>query len=396
MTQPLSDAMLRMLKARERVARRNLFFADIIYGARFVESTQGPSMWTDGKNVFFNPEFVAQYDKHVEGVVLHEVLHCALNHIGRRGGRDPELWQQACDHSINPMVKSVYNLPSGGVWDGLSDPRFKDMSAEQIYEVLQQEQKPQNKDGKSKSKGGGGKNDGKDKSDDKGDGKPKSGDFVEPDPEQQEANEREWKRITTLAAERAEKAGQMPANLQRLLEELNPEDKIDWRTVIADMAHEAKSPLIGSWSRPNRRFIGAGTYMPGTLNDNVYRLVVCFDVSGSVNDAQFRQMKAEVMSLLDQQIITHATLISTDTRVCNMADVTTSEEVKNFQGLGGGGTDFREAMARVGQVPDAVGCVFLTDMQTNSFGEAPGFPVVWVDWLNRCPKPPFGKVMPYN
>jgi hypothetical protein len=40
-----------------------------------------------------------------------------------------------------------------------------------------------------------------------------------------------------------------------------------------------------------------------------------------------------------------------------------------------------------------MGCVFLTDMATQSFGRDPDMPVLWVDWTkNGTQKVPFGKV----
>ncbi len=59
----------------------------------------------------------------------------------------------------------------------------------------------------------------------------------------------------------------------------------------------------------------------------------------------------------------------------------------------GAAVQFDEAMKRVAQIEDAMGCIFLTDMETMSFGEDPGIPVVWVDWTKRAnQKVPFGKV----
>ena len=50
---------------------------------------------------------------------------------------------------------------------------------------------------------------------------------------------------------------------------------------------------------------------------------------------------------------------------------------------------------------DAVGVAFLTDMQTNDFGEDPNVPMIWVNWGSPVKPghyyyPPYGRVMDYN
>ena len=396
----VSKAMLRMLRARENVARRNVFFASILYNARLIETKveiQGmKTMFTNGVNIYHHPEFVEKNDKNIEGVLLHETLHCALNHVGRRGERDHRLWNIACDFAINPLVKSVFPLPT----PHLDDKRFHNKTAEEIYTLLQQEMEKQRRQGKGKG-GGKGKRDQDDDSDgdsdQNGERQERSGRMQVPTKEELEDAEREWRRVVKVATEKAEKAGTMPGQLKRLLEEIFPSEKLDWRDLIDDMARDAKTKASASWSRPSRRYLGQGVIMPGDTMDDVFRLVVCLDTSGSITQEQTTAMRSEVCSLLDQRIVTNVTIISTDTRVCSQMDVASSEEVKAFDlGHCGGGTQFDAAMDAVAQVPDAVGCVFLTDMQTSSFGKPPPFPVVWVNWCKGSGAvAPYGKTVDY-
>jgi predicted metal-dependent peptidase len=396
----VSKAMLRVLRARENVARRNVFFASILYSAKLIETQMElngmRTMFTNGVNIYFHPEFVEKNDKNIEGVLLHETLHCALNHVGRRAERDHRLWNIACDFAINPLVKSVFPLPS----PHLDEKRFHNLMSEEIYVRLQQEMEKQKQKGRGKDGGKGKPKDGDDDGDGesdgqssgKGDRQERSGRMQVPTKEELEEAEREWRRVVKVAAEKAEKAGTMPGQLKRLLEEIFPSDKLDWRDMIDDMARDAKSKVSGSWARPNRRYLGTGTILPGDTTEDVFRLVVCLDTSGSITQEQTTAMRSEVISLLEQRIVTNVTIISTDTRVCSKNDVASAEEVKAFDlGNCGGGTDFRAAMKEVADVPDAVGCVFLTDMMTSSFGDPPPFPVVWVNWVKGS-----GAVAPYG
>src|SRR5215469_6051557 len=135
MTQ-MSGAMRRMLTARERVARRNEWFGSIIYAARLVEdTTKGDTMCTDGLNIFFHPQFVADNDPHIEGVLLHEVLHCAFDHVSRRQWRDHGLFNIACDYAINPLVTRMFSLPK----NALLKAEYQGLRAERIYDLLEKE-----------------------------------------------------------------------------------------------------------------------------------------------------------------------------------------------------------------------------------------------------------------
>ena len=120
-------------------------------------------------------------------------------------------------------------------------------------------------------------------------------------------------------------------------------------------------------------------------------------MSGSVSEDMLRDMKSEVASVMDQDLINQATLIAVDTRPQSIEVVTNGEGVANWHPTGGGGTDFRSAMKLIKeQYGQSVGLLFLTDLETMSFGEEPPFPVVWVNFAagnNR--KAPFGRTVDY-
>ncbi|WP_425319626.1 DUF2201 family putative metallopeptidase [Actinoplanes philippinensis] len=67
-------------------------------------------------------------------VLAHELLHVALRHADRGGGRDPYLWNVACDFVINGWLveMGVGVLPDGV----LHDPAFAGSSAEQVYDRI--------------------------------------------------------------------------------------------------------------------------------------------------------------------------------------------------------------------------------------------------------------------
>ena len=67
-------------------------------------------------------------------VLAHEMLHAALRHGDRVGGRDPFLWNVACDYVVNGWL---IELGVGVMPDGaLHDPTLAGLSAEEVYDRI--------------------------------------------------------------------------------------------------------------------------------------------------------------------------------------------------------------------------------------------------------------------
>jgi predicted metal-dependent peptidase len=69
-------------------------------------------------------------------VVAHELLHAGLRHDTRGAGRDPWLWNVACDYVINGWLAemTVGDLPNGALYD----PLLRGKSAEEVYDQIAQ------------------------------------------------------------------------------------------------------------------------------------------------------------------------------------------------------------------------------------------------------------------
>ncbi|MBR7833813.1 hypothetical protein KDL01_11085 [Actinospica durhamensis] len=67
-------------------------------------------------------------------VLAHEMLHAALRHGDRVGGRDPYLWNVACDYVINGWLVElgVGEMPDGVLYDA----ELAGSSAEQVYDRI--------------------------------------------------------------------------------------------------------------------------------------------------------------------------------------------------------------------------------------------------------------------
>jgi predicted metal-dependent peptidase len=129
----IDKAPERVRKARAALILARRFYGVLVSNVEPVLSRSVPTMATNGKQHFFNPEFVDSLtQEQLEAVQAHETEHDARHHSTRRGGRDPKKWNEACDYAINPDLKAEgFKLPS---WV-LFDERFRGMSAEDIYRM---------------------------------------------------------------------------------------------------------------------------------------------------------------------------------------------------------------------------------------------------------------------
>jgi predicted metal-dependent peptidase len=131
----------RILKVRANLIKERRFYGVLVSHVEPVPSRKFPTMATNSKQHFFNPDFIAtlSYDE-LYGVQAHETEHDARHHGTRRNGRDPIKWNEACDYAINiDLIDEGFTLPKGA----LIDPRFRGLSAEDIYRIreLEAEQK---------------------------------------------------------------------------------------------------------------------------------------------------------------------------------------------------------------------------------------------------------------
>jgi predicted metal-dependent peptidase len=88
----------------------------------------------EAKEIYLNPA-AGLDDREFRFVLAHELLHVGLRHQARCLGRDPELWNVACDFVINGWLveMGLGELPKFG---GLYDPELKGLSAEAIYDRI--------------------------------------------------------------------------------------------------------------------------------------------------------------------------------------------------------------------------------------------------------------------
>jgi predicted metal-dependent peptidase len=384
---------LRIRKARTALLLDHPFFGSLLFRLKSRESRSIKTMATDGVSLYYNPEFVGTLNSATLcGVLAHEVMHPGLHHHVRRLRRDPRRWNQACDYAINPLLLDAgLRLPDGV----LVDNRFREMSAEQIYNQLEAEaeEQPVTEDGTGDAPLLGSESDGPSAPVTEG-GIGQVLDAPLPDEETPSVEEqaREWSVAVSQAVTLAKQAGKVPAGIERTLDGA-AEAAVDWRELLRRLWSET-TPADYSWMRPNRRHIWAGLYLPGVVREGVGEIAIAVDCSGSVNSRQLRQFEAEVRSILEGQRPQRVHVLYFDAMVQNVETYEVGQRV-DLKPVGGGGTEFGPCfdwLAERGILPQTL--VFLTDLYGTFPASTPAYPVLWAS--TGCRQAPFGQVIPMH
>jgi len=103
----------KLSRARVQLLLSQPFFGTLCLRLKLVPVPSFPTMATDGQRIVYNPAFVEKLTpSELEGVLAHEVMHLALSHHCRRGERDAQLWNQATDYAVNPiLINNGITLP---------------------------------------------------------------------------------------------------------------------------------------------------------------------------------------------------------------------------------------------------------------------------------------------
>lgn len=371
-------------------SRRDLILDQPFFGVLSLKLTliedrvSTKTLKTDGKNLWFNPEYVATLSKYqLVGVMAHEVLHCANGHPWRREHRDAKLWNEACDMAINPIVIDAgMQLPEGAL-DGSA---YKGMSAEEIYSHLLQEQ--QNQPPQQQQSQGGGSQSQDDAGQEQAQDDFGCGEVVDCEDTAMPEAQAEWSAAVLNAAKQAQAMGRLPAGMERLVQEIkNPAQ--DWRAILRRFAQQNATSDY-SWTVPNGRYLHMGLYMPSLRSESMPPMVVAVDTSGSIDSLVVSQFTKEIAAIVEEMQPERVHVVYCDAEIQGV-DVFERGESIAIEPKGFGGTDFRPVFKWVEEEGITPSClVYLTDMAGTFPTHGPDYPVLWGDTEGYAP-PPFGE-----
>jgi predicted metal-dependent peptidase len=346
-TDPKLDREIRerLITARVGLLLRASFFGNLATRLKLVNADEWcPTAATDGRNFYYNSRFVDMLKpKEIEFLFGHEVLHCVYDHFGRRGDRDPQLFNIANDYCVNADLKKhrvgefITTVPC------LYDSKYQDMSSEEIYDILYENAEKidigslidkllddhldgEGQDGSGDEEGEQGKKGGK--------GRPKLS------AEERQKIKDEIKEAVLAAAAASDGAGNLPAGVKRIIEDMTA-PKMNWRELLR-MQLESTIKSDYTWMRNSRRGWHMDAVMPGMKLDPMIDIAISIDASGSMLDKMLKDFLAEVAGIMEQFPNYRIHVLSFDTQVYNpqQFDSENLDDITGYEIMGGGGTDF--------------------------------------------------------
>ena len=399
-TDPKLDREVRELLVTARVGMllRASFFGNLATRLKLINADEWcATAATDGRNFYYNTRFIKMLKpKEIEFLFGHEVLHCVYDHFGRRGDRDPQLWNIANDYCVNSDLKKhrvgefITSVPC------LYDAKYDGKSSEEVYDILYENAEKINinslldklidehmdgDDGESGSDG----EDGED-GDKQGKGKrPKLS-------EEERAKIRDEIKEAMLSAAQTCDAGNLPAGVKRLIQNLT-EPVMDWREMLR-MQLESTIKSDYTWLRSSRKGWHVDAIMPGMKTTDAIDIAVAIDTSGSISTAQCKDFLSEIKGIMEafDSYRIHVFTFDTETYNPQQYDSDTLEEIAEYDIQGGGGTDF-DAIFRYlkdAEIEPKKLVVFTDGYPFGSWGDENYCDTVWIIHGDKNPNPPFG------
>jgi predicted metal-dependent peptidase len=393
------QARERLVTARIGLLLRHSFFGNLATRMQLINA----DLWcstaaTDGLKFYYNSRFIMMLKpKEVEFLVGHEVLHVVYDHMGRRGNRDPQMWNIADDYAVNADLKRhkvgefIKTVPC------LYETKYDGKSAEEIYDDLMKNvQKISIDDLLDQMIDDHMDGEGDSDSDNEGDGN-KKGKRPTMSPEERERVRQEVKQAIINAASTAE-AGQLPANVERMIRQhTNP--VMPWRELIqTNLTSAIRSDY--SWMRPSRRGWHMDAIMPGMNPGEEIDVVVAIDMSGSISNSQAQAFLGEIGGMMNSFDGYKVHVFCFDTETYNPKDFSSEnmDLIEEYEPMGGGGTDFDCIFTYLKEnAIDPKRLIVFTDgYPFGSWGDADYCDTTWIIHGDKNPNPPFGTYALYD
>jgi predicted metal-dependent peptidase len=337
--------------------------------------------------------------KEIEFLFGHEVLHCVYDHFGRRGDRDPMLFNVANDYAVNGDLKKhrvgefITSVPC------LYDAKYEGKSSEEIYDDLYENAEKINlSDLIDKLLDDHLDGEGDSDSDDDGDEKNGKGKKPKMSAEERQKIRDEIKEAVLSAAAASDGAGNLPAGVKRLIQDMTA-PKMNWRELLR-MQLESTIKSDFTWMRASRRGWHMDAVMPGMKNDELIDIAIGIDASGSIDERMLKDFLSETQGIMDQFQSYKIHIFTFDTRVYNPAQYNSDnlDGICDYEVKGGGGTDFDAIFdyLKEEQIEPKRLVVFTDGYPFGSWGDENYADTVWIIHGNTTVVPPWGQYSYYE
>ena len=386
----------KLVTARVGLLLRASFFGNLATRLKLTNADEWcPTAATDGRNFYYNSRFINMLKpKEVEFLFGHEVLHCVYDHFGRRGDRDPQLFNIANDYCVNADLKKhrvgefITTVPC------LYDKEYEGLSSEEIYDILYENAEKidiselldkmldEHLDGE----------------DETGGGEKSSGNRPKLSKEERAQIRDEIKEAMLAAASASDGAGNLPAGVKRILQELTA-PKLNWRELLR-MQLESTVKSDYTWMRASRKGWHMDAVMPGQKPDELIDIAIAIDASGSIDARMLKDFLSETQGIMDQFQSYRIHLMTFDTKVYNPVQYNSDnlDTMLDYAVEGGGGTDFDCIFEylKEEQIEPKRLVVFTDGYPFGSWGDENYADTVWILHGTTTIVPPWGQYAYYE
>lgn len=363
----MSNFKEKFVKARVKLLKKSPFFGTVLLHTEYKFDDSIPTAATDGDMLLINEEWMcAQTEENFNGVLLHEVLHMALEHIERtKDLEDMMLCNIAADIVVNGIIKdNRISLPQEAIYDD----DLKHLSVREIYSILKEKQ-AESEDYVQKKYGDGDVNECLRK--DKQQESP-----VSSASEKESHGKSKWKNIIQKAKTIAnmKQAGVKGSGMARVFKELL-EPTINWRDALYKYLTQSRADFEGY----DRRFVHNNLYVDDVGGSKVH-IAAFVDTSGSVDEDLLSEFLSELFFAINSTRGTTGQLYYFDTELYPQGNIEDLEGVPKPVGLGG--TSFVPIMKELNKLSNenshvnTIGVIY-TDGYAPMTWDEPESPILW-------------------
>lgn len=333
----------RFIKSRVKLLRESPFFGTLLLNAPYHVIDYISTAATDGSTMLLNRDFMeAQTQEHFQSILLHEVLHMALEHVSRLKDafiNDPTTANIAADIVVNGIIRDNHmSLPEDAVFDN----DLKHLNVREIYNILRQKQQ-ENPNYLKEKYGTNGEEVNQCLQSGSGNSKSKSENNSAQGGSERGVN---WKDIINKAATiaRSKSFDLRGGGLKRIFNDLL-EPTINWRDALYKYITNAKTDFEGF----DRRFIYNGAYLDD-LGGGKIRVCVFMDTSGSVDEEVLGEFIAELRFAINTLPQITGEMWYFDTELYYQGEIADIIGTPKIQG--GGGTSFVKVIEKLRKVTE--------------------------------------------
>jgi len=351
----------RFHKVKYNLLRENPFFGELLLSLRFGLASCG-TCFTDMRHIVFDPIFMDTLtDLEVEMCVLHELMHCVLNHCVRSHGKIQSIYNIACDIVVNSFVYGTYYKDTIGdvklIYQYKGKPGSK-WSAEEIYEDLLRERSV-------------------------------SSDILDHHEMWQDVDEEEKEFQWYLKKAKKYCGDSIGEHLRQLLN-MDYQAGIDWKLLLRDYLNDGLGKEDYSYQKRDTRFFNQPYVLPGLCEQDEYseinKVLVAVDVSGSVGDSDYLKF-CEELKQLQSTLQFKGQIVFFNQKMSQPQSFDSYSTIDFSKVKGYGGTSYEEVFDYMTKEQMKL-LLVLTDGYCD-FPSKPSFPVIWI--LTEKIDVPYGK-----